>query len=68
MGEWQPVFKDKMEYRVELVKSVLENRGLSAVLVNNGINPYNMGFYELLVPADHVLRAIKIINDEINFE
>lgn len=69
MGDWQAVFKDALEYRTEIVKSVLQEKGLSAVSINKTVSLHQpLGLYEVLVPADHVLRAIKIINEEIKFE
>lgn len=68
MKDWQAVFKDHMEYRAEIVRSLLEERGLSAIAINKSVSQHQpMGHFEILVPADHVLRAIKIINEEISF-
>lgn len=68
MDNWQPVFKDSQEHRTLIIKDVLENNGLQAIIVNKKISAYGFGNFELLVPPDHVIRALKIIKEEIKFE
>jgi len=68
MNDWQSVFKDEQAYRVEIVKAVLQDNGLRPVVVNKKIAPYDIGNLELLVAPDEVLKAIRIINQDINFE
>lgn len=68
MRDWQAVFKDTREYRADIVKAVLEDRELSPVKVNKKVSAYGLGNFEIFVAPDHVLRAIKIIKEEIKFE
>tara|TARA_R110002096_G_scaffold188622_1_gene368575 strand:- start:334 stop:537 length:204 start_codon:yes stop_codon:yes gene_type:complete len=67
MSKWQKVFSDNLEYRAEIVKSVLEEKGLKPVLVNKKDSTYHFGQYEVHVETNDVLLAIKIITDDINF-
>lgn len=68
MATWQKVYEDTVSYRSEIVKSILEEHDLNPVLVNKKDNAYHFGHFEVHVTSDHVLKAIKIINDEIKFE
>mgnify|MGYP000162127974 CR=1 FL=1 len=68
MDNWKSVYEDKLEYRATIVRDVLTDRGMDPVLMSKQDSAYNFGYYEVLVAPDHILRAIKIINDEIKFE
>lgn len=68
MKDWQKVFSDKLQYRAEIVVAVLKDSGLQPVMMNKQDTSYQLGAYEIHVPANEVIRAIKIINDDIKFE
>ncbi|MEO9965583.1 MAG: hypothetical protein ABJF11_07340 [Reichenbachiella sp.] len=68
MSNWQKVFSDKHEYRADIVLAVLKDSGLQPVMVNKKDAAYQFGYFEVLVAPDHVLRAIKIIENDIKFE
>lgn len=67
MSNWQKVFADRREYRSEIVFAVLKDSGLQPVKVNKQDASYQLGMFEIHVPADDVIRAIKIITDDIRF-
>tara|TARA_Y100001949_G_C15859202_1_gene274224 strand:+ start:446 stop:649 length:204 start_codon:yes stop_codon:yes gene_type:complete len=67
MVEWQKVYQDSQQYRAEIVKSILEEHDLDPVLVDKKDSAYQFGHFEVHVAADHVMRALKIINEEIRF-
>lgn len=67
MCDWQSVYKDSHEYRVDIVKAILEGEGLSPVKINKTVSVHGFGNYELFVNPDSVIRAIRIL-DEIKFE
>lgn len=67
MSTWQKVYEDPTGYRAEIVKAILEENELDAVVMNKKDNSYQFGHFEVLVPPDHVMRAIKIIKEEIEF-
>mgnify|MGYP003669870828 CR=1 FL=1 len=69
MENWQKVYSSGMLHRAEIVKAVLEDSGLMPVVVNKQDSLYNnFGNYEVLVKTDEVLKAMKIITDDILFE
>ncbi|MEM0938193.1 MAG: hypothetical protein AAF600_00400 [Bacteroidota bacterium] len=68
MRDWQAVYKDNQEYRVDIVKAVLEGEGLVPVKINKTVSAHGFGNFEIFVDPDSVLRAIKIIKEEIKFD
>jgi len=68
MSDWQEVYQDKLEYRAQIVKDVLTDKNMEPVLINKQDWAHHIGVFEVLVKRDHVLKALKIINDDIKFE
>lgn len=68
MTKWQKVFKDSQEHRAAIVRDVLIDRDIDAVIVSKKDSPYGFGYLEVQVPTDQVILAIKIIEQDINFE
>ncbi|MEM9338326.1 MAG: hypothetical protein AAGA66_06320 [Bacteroidota bacterium] len=68
MNNWQSVFKDSREHRAEIVKALLEDHHMNPVLVNKKISAYGLGDFEILVAPDYVIRALRIIKEDIRFE
>jgi len=65
MSNWQRVYSDRTEYRAEIVKAVLEDHHLQPVIVNKKDSTYHLGQFEVHVAPDNVMKAIKIIKDDI---
>lgn len=69
MTTWKNVYKTKERYKAEIVKDVLEDKSISAVIVNKQDSSYViLGEFEVHVPVDQIMEAIKIINDDIDFK
>jgi hypothetical protein len=68
MSNWQKVYTAEQIIRAEIVKAVLEEHELQPVIINKKDSAYNLGQYEVHVDSDNVLKAIKIIRDDIRFE
>ncbi len=68
MDNWQSVFIDAREHRIEIVKAVLEDHHMNPVVVNKTISGHGLGNFEVMVAPDFVLRAIRIIKEDIKFE
>lgn len=68
MADWQKVFEDTAQYRVEIVKAKLEEHDIASVVIPKKDSSYQFGQYELVVNADDVIKALKIINEDIEFE
>lgn len=68
MDSWIKVFEDKNQIRAEIVKGVLEESGIPAVVMNKKETVYNVfGTYEVLVPQGDALAAMQLIQNEITF-
>jgi len=67
MSNWQKVYTDRMEYRAEIVKAVLEDNDLQPVIVNRQDAAYHFGHFEVHVAPENVIKSIKIIKDDIKF-
>lgn len=68
MKNWTKVFEDQNQIRVEIVKGVLEDKGVAAVILNKKESVYQViGAYEVLVPTDQTLYALQLIQHEISF-
>ena len=68
MSDWQTVYSDNQEHRADIVLAVLEDKGMSPVKINKQVSQHGFGNFEIFVSPDHVIRAIKIIKEEIKFE
>ncbi len=68
MSNWVSVYSTQAAHRAEIVKAVLEEEGLSPVIVNKKDSSYKFGFYEVYVAQEEALQAANLINNEIEFE
>ncbi len=68
MKDWKMIYKTTIQHRAEIVKDTLANHGILAVIVNKNDSAYQLGHVELHVNADDILRSIKLIENDIEFE
>jgi hypothetical protein len=68
MQNWIRVFEDQNQIRAEIVKGVLEENGIPAVVLNKKESVYKVfGTFEVLVPHGEVMVAMQLIKNEITF-
>ncbi|RPA69868.1 hypothetical protein EF405_00825 [Cyclobacteriaceae bacterium YHN15] len=68
MKNWKKVYEDGSPVRAEIVKGVLEDCGIKAVILNKKESVYQIhGQYEVMVSVTEALKAINIIKNEISF-
>jgi hypothetical protein len=67
MAQWQKVFEDKTLHRAEIVKDILIDNDINAIVFSKKDSAYHFGQYEVQVPPEYVIQAIKIITEDINF-
>jgi hypothetical protein len=68
MENWIRVFEDQNQIRAEIVKGVLEEKGVPAVVLNKKETVYQLnGTYQVLVPGDQAILALQLIQHEISF-
>ena len=70
LEDWSVIYKTPILSRAEIVKGVLIERGINAVIVNKKDSTLHLshGQIEVQVPKNETLNAMKIYNDEITFE
>lgn len=61
--DWEKVYTGTSFYKVELIRQVLEDRGLPAVVINKQDSSYKFGQIELYVHENDVAGAQAIIEE-----
>lgn len=68
MAAWQKVFESESAIRAEIVKGVLEENGITAIVLNKKESVYQIhGSYQVMVSSGETIQAINIIHNEITF-
>jgi len=68
-AEWQTVFSTDQLHRAAIVKSVLNDHHMNPVLINKQDSSYhNFGQIEIHVTQKYAQRALRIIENDIDFE
>jgi len=68
MDNWIKVFESGKQIRAEIVKSVLEENEIKAVVLNKKETVYQIfGTYQVLVLKEDILLATNIVQNEITF-
>ncbi len=70
-SKWQKVYSTDLKYRAEIVRAVLEDQEMHPVIVDKQDTMYQVaswGTVEIYVAPENVLRAMKIIRDDIRFK
>lgn len=68
MGSWKKVYSSPQVHKAEIVKAVLEENEIAAVVLSKKDSLYQLGNYEVHVSQEDVLKAVKVIHDDIHFE
>jgi hypothetical protein len=61
--EWQTVYSTTDAYRAEILKQVLENEGLIAVVINKMDSSYHIGEIYVNVESEFYEKAMEIVED-----
>lgn len=65
--DWVLVHECSDEYRIELVRQMLDNEGIHSVIINKKDSTYkSFGDLELYVGRDDVVRAKALINNMVD--
>ncbi|AKP50766.1 putative signal transducing protein [Cyclobacterium amurskyense] len=68
MSNWHKIFESSTPIRAEIVKGVLEEKGITAVIVNKKDPVYKIhGNIEVMVLEEQAQQALKIVENEISF-
>uniref|UniRef100_UPI004048AC6E putative signal transducing protein n=1 Tax=Roseivirga sp. TaxID=1964215 RepID=UPI004048AC6E len=63
MSNWQSVFKTNLAHQAEIVKSVLKDADIQAIILNQKDSSYLFGMIEVKVEKEDTMKALKIIGD-----
>ncbi len=66
--QWKSVFITTHNHKAEICKAMLQHVGIPVVIVNKRDSSYPLGYYEVHVNQNDVLRAIKLMNEKLKFE
>ena len=61
---WTKIYSTVKMYQAELLKGMLEENNIEAVIINKQDSAYLFGELELYVDADDVMVATRIINNQ----
>ena len=68
MENWNKVFETPMQVRAEIVKGILEEHQIQAVILNKKETIYQIfGNYEVHVQHENMMEANNLIQNEITF-
>lgn len=68
MENWIKVFESTGQVRAEIVKGILEENQIAAVVLNKKESVYQIfGNYEVLVQRENLMVATNLIKNEITF-
>lgn len=68
MKSWQTVFKTKLSHQAEIVKDILVGENIPAVVMNQQDYAYKIGHFEVRVESHDVMQAVRIIENDIQFD
>ncbi|MBN7810268.1 DUF2007 domain-containing protein [Algoriphagus sp. H41] len=69
MQNWIKVYENQNQIRAEIVKAVLEENNIPAVVMSKKETVYHVfGTYEVLVVQSDSLAALQLIQNEITFQ
>ena len=66
--EWQKIYDTETFYKAEILNAVLKENKVDSVIMNKRDSAYPIGHYEIHVSRENVLKAIKILQDDVRFE
>ncbi len=67
-NDWKVVYENPNEVRISIVKAVLEDCEIPTVIMNKKDSMYQFGSYQVYVNQENFIKAIRIIQHELEFE
>ncbi|MEI6883161.1 MAG: DUF2007 domain-containing protein [Bacteroidota bacterium] len=68
-SHWEAVFSTTLLYKAEIMRGLLEEEGIQAVIVNKQDSSYiSFGEIEVFVPRDEVLNAKQVMERAVTDE
>jgi type III secretory pathway lipoprotein EscJ len=61
---WQKIYDSQAAHQAEIVRALLESKEIPANILQKQDSTYQLwGSYEVFVPSEYVLKAIKLIQE-----
>jgi hypothetical protein len=67
-NDWQKLTQVDTSFRAEILKGVLEENEIEAVIMNKKDSSYQIGHFEILVKSEDYLKALYILNQDKEIE
>ena len=67
-SKWNKVFSTTFVHQASIVKEFLEDNDINAVLLDKQDSAYKLGVFEVYVPLESTILAIRLINEQIKFD
>lgn len=61
MNDWTAIFETDQFYRAELIKSILCDNHIEAVILNQKDSSYKFGTIKVMVPQQEVQKAVDLL-------
>jgi hypothetical protein len=62
---WTKIFSGSSDYNAELIKGMLNENDIEAIIINKQDSAYHFGEIELYVKVDQVMEAKRLLNQLI---
>ncbi len=66
-SDWVKLKEESLSHRLQIIKDFLEDNEINAVIVDKIDSVYKLGSYQVYVERDSVIRAKKLIEDNLKF-
>lgn len=63
-GNWVKIFSSSQHFKAEIIRGMLEENDITAVLVNKQDSAYLLGEIEVFVPGDYAIKAKRLVNEQ----
>ncbi len=67
-SNWSKVFSTKFSHQAYIVEEVLKDNEIDAVIIDKQDSAYKLGFCEVFVRKELVVKALYIVNEKIRFK
>ena len=67
-SKWNKVFSTTFAHQASIVKEFLEDKEIPAVVMDKQDSAYKFGGFEVYVPPEFTILAIRLVDEQIKFK
>lgn len=67
-NDWQKLIQVDTSYRADIIKGLLLENSIDAIVINKKDSSYQIGYFDIMVRNEDFLKATHIINNPSEFE